>query len=150
MSGLIDVQVSVISDRNKRNFLTVDDEEYLEEISDVYSIVHMESLTDEFINRLGLNPKRYIYSSWATAHLAPIFNMGEAASMDIARECILYEAKFKRKGTRKLYRRLIAVPESYSYDKIIETGHCLYSDVEFQSIREFPFKSLQNLVGITK
>ena len=40
--GLIDAQVSVISNKDKRNFLTVDDEEYLENISDVYSIVHTE------------------------------------------------------------------------------------------------------------
>ncbi|EKZ0165314.1 hypothetical protein [Enterococcus faecalis] len=149
MMGLIDAQVSVISNKDKRNFLTVDDEEYLENISDVYSIVHTEELTEDLISRLGLNPNSYIYLTWTTAHLAPIFNKDET-SIDLAREYILYEAKFKCSRTRKIYKRLIAVPESYSYDKIIETGHCLYSGVEFQSIKEFPFKSLRSLIEIEK
>ncbi|MFC0616105.1 hypothetical protein [Enterococcus faecalis] len=149
MIGLIDAQVSIISNKEKRNFLTVDDEEYLENISGIYSIVHTEELTDDLISRIGLNPNSYIYLSWTTVHLAPIFNKKET-SVAIAMGCILYEAKFKCNRTRKVYKRLIAVPESYSYDKIIETGHCLYSGVEFQSIKEFPFKSLQSLIETEK
>lgn len=149
MIGLIDAQVSIISNKNKKNFLTVDDDEHLENISDVYSIVHTEELTDNLISQFGLNPNSYKYLTWTTAHLVPIINK-EETSIALAKEYILYETKFKCYRTRNIYKRLIAVPESYSYDKVIETGHCLYSGVEFQSIKEFPFKSLRSLIEIEK
>ncbi|WP_348921849.1 hypothetical protein [Enterococcus rotai] len=144
MTTLRDAYVSVISDKSKKNFLTIDDEGYLEEMGDVYSIVHTEELNVEFIRELGLNPEQYVYLSWAQAHLAPVFSEEESA-VDIARQSCLYEARFKRNGAKTIYRRLIAVPECYSIDKVLETGHRLYPGVEMHSMKQFSFRNLCKL-----
>ena len=141
MTILRDVYISVVSNKNKKNFLTIESEEYSEEAKDIYSIVHIDELTDSFMIDLGISPENYIYVPWGQAHLAPDF-INPQNVLSITQDSCLYEAKFTRKGTKRSLRRTIAVPNNCSIDKVIDIGHHLYPNVEIHSMEKFSFKNL--------